>query len=406
MKSPVYRVTAYAICAVIVVSVLTYLNYRLSVASPGGVDFLTHWVGTQALFHGESPYSNEVAVRVQNAVYGRSAQAGENEFLDCYFLYMELVFAPFALISDYFLARAAWMTFLELSSVVIFVTSMRILGWKPKVPTFVLYLLYGTLGYETIRPVINGNVTAVVVLMIVGAVWAIKREKDATAGFLLALALAKPNVTIIPLVSILVWSISVKRWWLLGGFVGSTLVLTIAGMAIIPDWPLQNLSNILRYTSYNPPSTLAAALDYYLPGLGRWIGLAMALLLSTVLAWAWKSSFCASFEGFLPVFLLTLVAAQWLWISTDPGNFIILTLPTAQVLKWLEERPHGPVWSAAFLASLLCGLWALFLATVDRSNNNLQSPIMFIPLPLVLLIGLALSQTRTRLARLRTQAAR
>lgn len=198
MKTAPPRILVYFICASVIIAALTYANYRLEVALPGGVDFLTHWVGARALFHGESPYSDEVARRVQEIVYGRPAQAGENEFLDPYLLYMEAIFAPFALIADYNLAQAVWMTFLEICTVGIFLISLRIVDWKPRIPSFSIYILYALFGYHSLRPIINGNVTTVVTLIVVGAIWAVQHKKDHIAGLLIALALAKPNVTLVP----------------------------------------------------------------------------------------------------------------------------------------------------------------------------------------------------------------
>ncbi len=395
MASSRTRTYFYILTALVVVAVLMVLNYRLSASVPGGVDFLTHWVGTRALFKGESPYSDAVATRVQEIVYGRPAKPGENELLDCYFLYMELVFAPFALIGDYAVSRAAWMTLLEVSSFLIFLLSQRIIDWRPKLLTLALYLVYAMLGYESVRPLVNGNVTTVVSLMLVGAIWAVKERKDAAAGLLMALAIAKPNQTIVPLLLLLLWSISVKRWRVVAWFVGATLVLGVGAMLVIRDWPLQNIANILRYTAYNPPSTLPAVLEYYLPGMGLWIGHAIAALLLLILVRTWIGCLRKGFEHLLPVLCFTIVAAQWLWISTGPGNYIMLALPTAWVLKSIEGRPSGLLWSSAVLTALFLGLWTLFLLTVDRSNGNFQSPMMFFPLPLALLIGLALRRPST-----------
>jgi hypothetical protein len=378
--------------ALVLIAMWMYLNHRIAIASPGGVDFLTHWVGTRALFNGESPYSNEVAIRVQDMVYGRPAQPGENEFLDPYLLYAEVIFAPFALISDYVIARAAWMTFLELATLAIFILSLQIVGWKPGIPSLCSYLLYGILGYHSIRPIMNGNVTTVITLIIVGTIWAIQNRKDGLAGVLMAFALAKPNLTALPALFLIVWMISVGRWRFIIWLSGSFVLLVLGGMLIIPDWPMQNLLNTLRYNGYNPPTTVAAALDYFIPGIGHWIGIFLYGILMTLLIRRWVKALQKGFPIFLFAFALTLVVGQWLGISTDPGNFILLTLPLALVLKPLDKVPHASIWIPALLGLLLIGLWVLFLASFDPSRANLQSPIMFFPLPIFLLIGFYFSQ--------------
>ena len=386
------RILAIIIAALLFIVVLLYLNHRLAVASPGGVDFMTHWVGTHALFQGESPYSKAVGVRVQTLYYGHPAEPGANEFLDPYMLHMEIIFAPFALIADYSWARAVWMTFLELATIAIFALSMQIVGWRPRLITLSLYLVYAVLGYHSLRPVINGNVTTVMALFIVCAVWGIRRRRDAAAGILMAFVLAKPNLALVPLLFMSLWTLSVRRWRFVAWLAGSFAFLVLAGMLIIPDWPAQNLANILHYSAYNPPTTIAAALNELLPSLGRWIGYLIYAALSAVLVWEWIKAFGKDFSVFLPAFCLTLVVSQWLWITTDPGNFIILTLPLALVLKFIDESRYGNVLNPALLLLWLVGLWALFLTTFDPSKGNLQSPILFFPLPAALLAGLYLRQ--------------
>ena len=391
-----YRTFVLAICSMVIIAALMYANIRIAVASPGGVDFLTHWVGTRALFHGESPYSDEVAMNVQEIVYGRPAQFGENQFLDPYLIHMEIVFAPFALIPNYEVARAAWMTLLELSTAAIFILSVLIVGWKPKVVTFMVYLIYCLFGYHSIRPILNGNVTTVVTLLIVGAIWALQNRKDHIAGLLMAFALAKPNLTVLPAALLILWTIGSRRWRFIAWFFCGFSLLALAGMVIIPDWPAQNLSTILRYTSYNPPTTIAAALDGWFPRVGRWMAVGIYAVITIVLIREWIRISRESFDAFLPVFCLTLVGAQWLWISTDPGNFILLTLPLTLVLKSIDQLKHGSAWNCILLSVLLIGLWVLFLLTVDYAHGNLQNPIMFFPLPSILIIGLYLRGLKIR----------
>ena len=383
-----HQIPILIVCSLFIIGALTYVNYQLATASPGGVDFMTHWVGTRALFHGESPYSKSVALRVQTLFYGRPAQSGENEFLDPYLIYMEVIFAPFALISDYTVARAVWMTFLGLSTIAIFILSLKITDWKPGIGILIFYLLYCVFGYHSVRPIINGNVTTVITLLILTSIWAIQNKKEPIAGLLMAVATAKPNLTLLPMLLLILWMVRLKRWRFIVWFSGSLLLLVLGGMLIIPNWPLQNLGNLLRYTSYNPPTTIAAALEQWNPVYGHWIGVAIYTIIIIFLIVEWRKVLRADFQIFLSVFSVTLVANQWLGISTDPGNFIILTLPLVLVLKSLNELPNGSAWVCTSLSALLIGLWVVFLTTVDRTHGNLQSPIMFFPLPIFIIVGL------------------
>ena len=94
----------FAVILIILASaLLLYANYAFVQQNPGGNDFLVHWVGARALLvDGISPYSDEVAERIQTLAYGRPAQPGEHELRVAYPLYSVLVFLPFAFFSDYF----------------------------------------------------------------------------------------------------------------------------------------------------------------------------------------------------------------------------------------------------------------------------------------------------------------
>ena len=59
---------------IIFVAILGRANYRFAVQNPGGNDFLVHWLGTRSFItEGISPYSDEVALRIQMLVYGHPA---------------------------------------------------------------------------------------------------------------------------------------------------------------------------------------------------------------------------------------------------------------------------------------------------------------------------------------------
>lgn len=93
-----------------------------------------------------------------------------------------------------------------------------------------------------------------------------------------------------------------------------------------------------------------------------------------------------AYESFLRIIGITLVLSQWSGITTDPGNFILLFLPLVIVLSFLQARMGS--WSVlALMLLLFFRLWGIFLWTVNLTSLQVQSPIMFFPLPLFLLMG-------------------
>src|SRR5436190_19545159 len=115
---------------------LIWANYQFALANPGGTDFLVHWVGARALLRGETPYGDKTALEIQEMVYGRPAQPGEHELRVAYPIYSAIIFGPFALVSDFDLARSLWMTFLEGVILAVFLLSLNVVGWRPRPAIF------------------------------------------------------------------------------------------------------------------------------------------------------------------------------------------------------------------------------------------------------------------------------
>ncbi len=370
------------------VGLLVWVNARFAFQNPGGNDFLTRWVGTRALlFEGLSPYSDEVALRIQTRAYGRPARADEDQMRMAYPLYSVLIFAPFALIPNYPLARAVWMTTLEVLLVALLVLSLRLVRWKPPARLLGMLLLFSLTWYHGVRAVINGNAVVWVAFFLTAAVWALETRRDAWAGVLLALATIKPHLALLPLLFVWGWSWRQARRQVVAWTVGTVVVLSLAGLLVVPQWLQQNLREVLAYPGYTPPTTLQAALRGWFSHWGTLLGWAVTLALAGLLVWAWARAWQqAAFP--LWTYALTLVASQWIGITTDPGNFILLFLPLVWVLARLARRfGEGAVWGV--LLVLWVGLWWLFVATLGQYHGQpQQSTVMFLPLPGILLMGL------------------
>jgi hypothetical protein len=381
-----------ALLSVLAVIGLTRANYLFSLQNPGGNDFLVHWVGTRALLvDGISPYSDEVALRIQTLAYGRPALPGEHELRVAYPLYSAGLFLPFAFLSDYSLARALWMTALEIALVVLVLLCLRLTGWKPGLWLLAVFLLFSLTWYHGVRAVINGNAVILVAVFIAGALVAIQSGRDELAGVLLALSTIKPQVVILLMVIICVWAISVRRWGIVNWIVLSLIALSVGAAFFVPDWPLQNLWEVIRYPGYNPPGTPGSAIATWLPAAGTKLGWGLTILLAILLLIEWSAARGQDFRWFLWTASLTLVASQWIGIQTDPGNFIVLFVPLVLVFAmWVKHSGTlGRVTVILSMLVLFVGLWALFLVTLDASAGQpQQSPIMFFPLPLLLLLGL------------------
>ncbi|HVN54226.1 MAG TPA: glycosyltransferase 87 family protein [Anaerolineaceae bacterium] len=390
-RSSILQVFAGVLVFAAIAAGLTWGNFRYAEQNPGGNDFLVHWVGTRAFFiHGQSPYSDEVALQIQTAAYGRPAKPGEHELRVAYPLYSTLIFAPFALIKDFTLARAVWMTTLEIALGLIAFLCLQLTHWKPGLGMLAAYVMFIFLFYHSVRAIINGNAVTLVTLFILLSFVCIREKRDELAGLFLGLATIKPQLVLLLIGFICLWAFSKKRYLLIGWIVGTVVLLSAAGMLFIPDWILQNLREVIRYPSYNPPGTPGAALAVWFPAVGRQMGWVLTFVLAVILLLEWLSAQGKEIRHFLWTASLTLVISQWIGIQTDPGNFIVLILPLVLIFSnWIERwKTAGTVVTLASMLILLVGIWALFLRTLQHGAQPVQSPIMFFPLPLFLLMGM------------------
>jgi hypothetical protein len=370
---------------------LSAANYRFASAHPGGNDFLVHYIGTHSLImEGHSPYSDTVARQIQTIAYGRPGHPGEHELRPAYPLYSALIFSPFALIREYPLARALWMTALEISLMGLAFISMRLVGWPTGPWLLAFFLLFALLWYHGVRPLINGNAVILVALLIGAVFLAIKSGKDELAGILLAFTTIKPHLVVLLIPFIFLWAISLRRWALPLWTVLTLVFLTGSAMLVIPDWPLQNLQEVLRYPGYNPPGTLGEALATWMPATGGQLALFVTAILSLVLLVEWRAARRRGFPHFLWAACLTLVAGQWIGLPTEPGNFIVLLIPLVLVLSVWDARwgKRSRPLVLAVLLLLFIGLWAIVLPVENIAEIVRPQPLLLLPLPFFLLASL------------------
>jgi hypothetical protein len=390
-RSVLFKTAAVVIVLLAAAAAMTWGNYQFAAQNPGGNDFLVHWMGTRSLItDGLNPYSDEVATRIQTYAYGRPANPGEHLLRVAYPLYSVVVFLPFALIEDFTLARAAWMTVLEAGLILLIFLSLRLVRWRVSPVMLGVLLLFSVFWYHGLRPLINGNAVILVALGLVGAFLAIRAGADELAGVLLAFTTIKPQVVLLVLVFVVFWSMQKSRWRIIGWLIGTVVLLAGSAALLIPNWLMDNLREVMLYPSYNPPGSPQAAFQEWWPW-GQRLGWALMGLMGLILVLEWWANRTASFNGFLWTACLTLVVAQWTGIQTDPGNFIVLFPALILVLSLLDERwrTGGKIFIYLSLLLLLVSIWAIFLNTlVTAQGQPQQSAVMFFPLPAFLLVTL------------------
>jgi hypothetical protein len=388
-----WAVPGLVILLVLVISGFSVVNVRISSKYTGTDSFLGYWVGTRLLLtEGVSPYSDEGITKAQEEIRKLNTESQPSQTPPIIFpLYASAIFLPFALVNNYLLARAIWMTALEIALIALAIISLRVTRWRLRRGSLILYFLFSFLWFHSIVSLITGNVVLLVAVFFTLSLLAIRSELDELAGLLLVLSTIKPLMVSLVILFILLWALIQHRWKVLVWFFGTLALLILGTMFFILDWPLQYIQTALSYFRGSLLLTPGDLLQIWMPGVGSKLGWILTGLLGIVLVIEWyivrnKNEF----RWFLWTSCLTLVAGQMIGFYTEPLSYIIFFLPLVEVFSVLEERwkLSGQVVMFIILSLLFVLPWAFFLRLLNHGESLDQLSILLFPLPLLLIIGL------------------
>lgn len=367
-------------------------NLGFARANPGGYDLLARWGGGRAVleFRG-NPYSEEVTAEIQRLYYGgRTARANEDQVLFAYPYYVLALVAPFAITEDFVVARAAWMTLLEISLLVIALVSLRWAEWRPRPLLLGGYVLFSVLWYLAVRGVILGNPAVMVALFIALALFAIQRQADEWAGICLALATIKPQMVVVLLAFVLAWALMQRRVRILTAFAIALGVLVGFSFWLEPAWFGGFLRQVAAYPGYTHPATPAGIMQQWWGHPGLLLGWGLSAAVALLVLRDWAAVLRRPVELFPWGAALALVATFLVGVPNPTANQLAL-LPVLPLLfaLWQERWPQLAPWlTAACLLLLGGGLWWLHLATLLQADQPTENLILHFPLPLFLLLAL------------------
>ncbi len=388
-ERPLWIQVVTVLAVLIVLVALTIANFRFAEELPGGNDFLGRWMGARYwVQEGISPYDPQVSRASQQLISGRAVdrEAGE-DIQDFLYPFPAMVFfAPFGAL-PYTLARAIWMTILEVSLPILALIGIALADWKPRRAVLVSLLLFSVIWYYGTRAVIVGQFAVIEALLMVGALLAIKRGSDPLAGILLGLSIAKPQMAVLLIPFVFLWAGWARRWVIVGWGAGTIAGLIAVSVLLIPDWPVMWIRQLIEHPTYTvigPPVEIIA--DAF-PSMSGVIAVALGGALTLYLFWEWAKAVGKTDRWFQWTAALTIVITNLVAFRTATTNYVVLLPALCLVFSVLADRwgAKGDVVVVLTMAAILFGTWALFLATVE---GNLEHPIMYIPLPILTFLGL------------------
>ncbi len=352
-------------------------------------DLYTPWFGTrELLLHGKNPYGPEVTHEIQMAFYGHDviqASASGSKSIDeqrfAYPVFLVFLLAP-TIGTGFDTLQAAAPAVLAVAvagSVWLWLSLLRL---PRSTMTGCAALLFMLASPEIAQGLRLRQLGMIVAFLFALGTWLVVRDYLVLGGAVFALSAFKPQMVVLPLSWIMLWSIGdlPKRWRLPAAFSLALALLVAAGELVLPGWPRDFIGGLVAYRRYGPVTTLLQ-----LP-LGNRLGGAVAVILvAGLLAWGWanRKRGADSPEFMLRLSAFLIVAALALPLMT-PFNQVLLILPVLVVVRDWAKLPL-----AARIVFAVCVSWpwivSLALLAWPPDLKSLR-PVPLLPSAIVLFL--------------------
>ncbi len=335
--------------------------------------------------HRFDPYSSAMTASIQTGLFGRPLDA--HNPLDPPWNYREFSYPAFvdilALPSTWLpfpVVRVAGASIMFLMTVVGIVLWTGILELRFSPAQWTIVFLLTMFSYPVLEGLAAVQLGLLVSVLLAASMAALRRGMDLSAGWLLALTMIKPQMTVLVIGCLFVWALSEwrQRWRFVGGLFGGGAVLSLSATLISTSWLRQWLHVLLGYGHYSQPP-----LPVYLFGLPAGKALSFVLLaVAALLGWcirhmpAKSSEFILTIACLLAISVVVLLPGQAVYdhILLLPGVLLLLKFEDESVLRTAVGRftlaltgtAIGWYWIAAvvvvavsFLAGSLSDAWVL-----------------------------------------------
>lgn len=293
----------------------SHVSRKLSRGYSFGNDFYQIWfTARECLPRRSSPYSNEVTQKIQIGLYGRVLDPNnpsdpKDRRAFPYPAYVDLLFWPASQLSFPSARIAVLCVLLPLTAVMVWLW-MKALAWIPAWQWTVFIIALALTSYPVLEGLYAGQVGLLVGFLIAAGILALRRGKLLLSGILMALSTIKPQMGVLLIIYLLLWSISDlrSRMRFCVGLFAIIGALVTAALIVWPHW-MEEWVHILRaYRGYNPAPLLSQVLGgLFGPRLEQtlYVFCSAVLLISAMwLAWRNRSAEPDSTQFWLTLTLL------------------------------------------------------------------------------------------------------
>lgn len=361
-----------------------WFNYNFLVPSGGDDVFAPIWEATRYVLEQDgNPYTPN-AVRRAAVLLDQSSYAPK--FLYPY--YAIPVFAPFALIDSYALARAVWTTVMFGSLLALTFTALAFTRWRPRALTLLVYLAFALGSVPAVRAFYLGNPALLSAFFIAFGLLLVVQERYGAAGVFFGLSIIKPQMVFLLLVFVLLWAVSKRALQMAFSMVLTVLFLVGGATAIFPNWIVYYYHLLLEFFQETFPASLAAGVWSWLPGGGpRVMGTATLILFGWLLVEWWRA-LGKDERWFLWTSSLTLAVTCLVGLPSSISNQVVLVIPFALVFSLWSQRFQngGNTLSVVMMILVGGGGWLAYVMTMGADFGAPADLLMLTMRPVIALL--------------------
>ncbi len=359
-----------------------------------GDDFYPVWLTAQQWqSEHRDPYGPEMTREIQTGLFGRALDARNpgdpptdyRQF--AYPAFTDLLFWPSAGL-EFPTLRIVLAVLLPALTAISLWLWLLALDWRLSWIWFAALALLTLCNYPVLEALFAEQPGLVVGFLLASAILALRRQRLLLAGVLLSLTLIKPQMTVVAVGYILLWSFAERRrarLWV--SFLLTTLVLMGLSLWIWPRWMGQWTRILFGYHRYATPP-----LVILLPGttLGPYLGPAIIVGLlgvAAVLAWQNRRTTVASDNFWLTFSLLLAITSVTLLPGQAIYDHIILIPGILLLLRHRRELQAGgrvPRTLLALAGIVLGWQWVAALAVIVAhpwlASSGAQSSALNLPI--------------------------
>jgi hypothetical protein len=236
-------------------------------------------------------------------------------------------------------ARAVWMTLSEVGLVLLVFFSLRLADWRPPRWFSVLFLAFALTWFYAASALLDGSLSILLVLALVGALFAMRDFHDELAGFLLAISAMKWETTALLWVFLILAVLTARRWRVFSGIAMTWFVLGVIAFLVYPNWFWPYARAVTANWRADGLLTPARFLETWLPNFGANLSLLIVSIILLILVVEWFAALRGKdFRRVAWVFALAIAVTPLLGFSNTFANLAPLVFSFAFILPFAWER--------------------------------------------------------------------